>query len=59
MLRAVWPLALLLGGCVTMPDDPVDRAVIEQLAPIEPSHPHAGLARSLDDAAWRLRLTRL
>ncbi|MEL6060496.1 MULTISPECIES: hypothetical protein [unclassified Methylobacterium] len=39
--------------------DPVDRTAIPSLSPIKASLPRAGAAEAADDAAWRLRLTRL
>lgn len=58
-LLLLMPLALALGGCTMVQADPVDRAAIGSYAPREASAPRVSPAGASDDAAWRLRLTRL
>ncbi|WP_267356021.1 MULTISPECIES: hypothetical protein [unclassified Methylobacterium] len=65
--RSVWlrrallalPLALALGGCTMVQADPVDRATIGPLSPLQASAPHATVTDAADDGSWRLRLSRL
>lgn len=65
--RGVWlrrallalPLALALGGCTMVQADPVDRAAIGPLSPLQASAPRAAATDDADDGSWRLRLSRL
>lgn len=57
-LLVALPLALAGGGCTMVQADSIDRVATGPLSPLETS----GLrtpAIAPDDAAWRLRLTRL
>jgi len=53
------PLALALGGCTMVQADPVDRAAIGPLSPLQASAPRAAATDDADDGSWRLRLSRL
>ncbi|MCJ2087458.1 hypothetical protein MKK88_15920 [Methylobacterium sp. E-005] len=52
-------LALAVGGCTMVQAGPVDRAGIGMQSPIAATAARSAPTQAADDAAWRLRLTRL
>ena len=52
-------IALLLGGCVSTLDRPVEVAFADQTARAEPDSPRASPGEPVDHGEWRLRLSYL
>jgi hypothetical protein len=52
-------VALLLGGCVSTMDHPVDRSFADQISRAEPAGSEVTAERPVDDGEWRLRLSYL
>lgn len=52
-------IALLLGGCVSTLDHPVDRGFADQLTRVEPVAAQPDVGEPPDQAEWRLRLSYL
>ncbi|GJE09454.1 MULTISPECIES: hypothetical protein [Methylobacterium] len=59
MLVLAGLIALLLGGCVSTLDHPVERTFAEQITQSESVPARAGPVEPPDQAEWRLRLSYL
>jgi hypothetical protein len=52
-------LALLLGGCLSAQDGPLEQIALDQMPRAEPAVSRSGPVNTADLRAWRLRLTSL
>ena len=52
-------LALLLGGCLSAQDGPLEQITLDQISRAEPAVSRDGPVDTADLKVWRLRLTPL